>query len=82
MRNAIIKTVSQIILAWEVKNKVTVISKTVHKARIMGNMDFFDILLTDDDMTKIASLEKSEYLFGDVESLELIEYLSNNVFDI
>ncbi|WP_424555790.1 hypothetical protein [Streptococcus agalactiae] len=73
---------SQIILAWEVKNKVTVIPKTVHKARIMGNMDFFDILLTDDDMTKIASLEKSEYLFGDVESLELIEYLSNNVFDI
>ena len=54
----------------------------MHNARIMGNMDFFDILLTDDDMTKIASLEKSEYLFGDVESLELIEYLSNNVFDI
>lgn len=54
----------------------------MHKARIMGNMDFFDILLTDDDMTKIASLEKSEYLFGDVESLELIEYLSNNVFGI
>lgn len=64
------------------KNKVIVILKIVYKVCIMGNMDFFDILLIDDDMIKIVSFEKLEYLFGDVELLELIEYLLNNVFDI
>ncbi|MGK7125826.1 hypothetical protein QN324_02325 [Streptococcus agalactiae] len=56
--------------------------KNCTQSSYYGKYGLFDILLTDDDMTKIASLEKSEYLFGDVESLELIEYLSNNVFDI
>lgn len=51
------KTVGQIMLRWNVQRGVVVIPKSTHKERIEENFAIWDFSLTDDEMTKIASLD-------------------------
>lgn len=51
------KTVSQVILRWNVQRGVVVIPKSVHKERIEENFNIFDFTLTDEEMKQISSLD-------------------------
>jgi diketogulonate reductase-like aldo/keto reductase len=51
------KTVAQVILRWNVQRGVVVIPKSVHKERIEENFDIWDFSLTDEEMSKISSLD-------------------------
>lgn len=51
------KTVSQVVLRWNVQRGVVVIPKSVHKERIEENFDIWDFALTDEEMAKISALD-------------------------
>lgn len=54
------KTPAQIILRWQIQTDVIVIPKTVTPARMKENINIFDFELSDEDMEKIATLDRGE----------------------
>lgn len=48
------KTTAQIILRWHYQRGVATIPKTVHKDRMVENLDIFDFVLTDSEMEAIS----------------------------
>lgn len=59
------KSNGQVILRWLIQRGIVVIPKSVHKTRMQENFDVFDFELSDDDMKKMASLDKNESQFFD-----------------
>ncbi|WP_242368257.1 aldo/keto reductase [Lactobacillus intestinalis] len=59
------KSVGQVILRWLIQRGIIVIPKSVHDARQKENIDIFDFELSDDDMRKIAGLDKNVSQFFD-----------------
>lgn len=51
------KTVGQVLLRWGIQRGCVVIPKSTHLERIKENFDVFDFTLTDEEMTKISSLD-------------------------
>ena len=58
-------TKAQVILRWLLQRGITVIPKSVHKNRMEENINVFDFELSDDDIKKMASLDKNESQFFD-----------------
>ena len=54
------KFVAQVILRWDIQKEVVVIPGSSNPAHIKENIDIFDFELTDEEMQKIASLERNE----------------------
>lgn len=54
------KTISQIVLKWEIERGLITIPKSVHKDRIIENQNIFDFELSPDDMKAISNLNKNE----------------------
>ncbi|GGI62337.1 aldo/keto reductase [Limosilactobacillus caviae] len=59
------KSNGQVILRWLLRRGITVIPKSVHQNRMAENINVFDFELSDDDMKKMASLDKDESQFFD-----------------
>jgi len=59
------KSVGQVILRWLLQRGITVIPKSVHKERMLENIDVFDFELTAEEMQLMASLDKGESQFFD-----------------
>lgn len=59
------KSDGQVILRWLLQRGITVIPKSVHQQRMAKNIDVFDFELSDDDMRKMASLDRHESQFFD-----------------
>ena len=57
------KTTAQVILRWHIQRNTVVIPKSTHYERMVQNIDVFDFSLTDEDMAKIASLDKEQSSF-------------------
>lgn len=57
------RSVAQIVLAYLIQNGIVVIPKTIHKERMIENMDVFDIVLSQDDMCRIQTLDQGQSLF-------------------
>lgn len=51
------KSAAQVALRWNVQRGVVVIPKTVHKERMVQNMDIWDFVLSEEDMERIATLD-------------------------
>lgn len=51
------KTVGQVVLRWNVQRGVVIIPKSTHKERIEENFNIWDFTLTDEEMSKISSLD-------------------------
>lgn len=56
------KTIGQVVLRWHIQKGIVAIPKSTHKERIEENFDIFDFELSDDDMAKIAKLDKGKSL--------------------
>ena len=74
------KSNGQVILRWLLQRGITVIPKSVHKNRMEENIDVFDFELSDDDMKKMASLNKNESQFFDHRDLVTIEQIFGSSF--
>lgn len=54
------KSPAQIILRWDLQQKVITIPKSIKEYRIIANADIFDFELTNEDMDRINALNKDE----------------------
>jgi len=59
------KATGQVILRWLLQRGITVIPKSVHKERMIENMNVFDFELTAAEMQTMQSLDKQESQFFD-----------------
>ena len=57
------KSIAQVILRWLLQRHIVPLSKSVHKERMLENINIFDFELTDEDMAKITALDKKESSF-------------------
>lgn len=61
------RTISQIVLRWEVQRGLITIPKSVHKERIIENQDIFDFELSPDDMKAISELDRHQHMMPGVD---------------
>lgn len=57
------KTTAQIMLRWNIQRGVVVLPKSTHKERMIENLNVFDFVLNDEDMTKIAAMDTATSSF-------------------
>lgn len=57
------KSVAQVALRYLLQRGVVLIPKSTHIERMRQNFDIFDFMLSDEDLTAIAALDKGESLF-------------------
>lgn len=57
------KSTAQVMLRWHIQRGVVVIPKSTHYERMVENLSVFDFELTNNDMEKIAALDKMESSF-------------------
>jgi 2,5-diketo-D-gluconate reductase A len=59
------KSVAQVVLRWLVQRGVVVVQKSVRPERMRENIDVFDFELEDEEMERIAGMDRGESLFFD-----------------
>lgn len=57
------KTTAQVMLRWHIQRGVVAIPKSTHYERMKENLNVFDFMLDEEDMAKIAALDKNESSF-------------------
>jgi 2,5-diketo-D-gluconate reductase A len=69
------KSVAQVVLRWLTERNVVVIPKSVKRERMEQNFDFFDFELTDEEMSRIASMDTGESLFFSHQDPAMVEMI-------
>lgn len=57
------KSTAQVMLRWHIQRNTVVIPKSTHYERMAENFNVFDFALTDEDMNKIAALDRRQSSF-------------------
>ncbi len=70
------KSSAQVILRWLITRGIVAIPKSIHKDRMIENIDVFDFELTKDEMDQISSMDKKESSFFNHYDPASIEYLA------
>lgn len=68
------KTAAQIVLRWEIDQKISVIPKSVHAKRIAENFDVFDFALSTEEIAAIDTLERGVRGGPDPEAINTTSY--------
>jgi len=68
--------VAQIILRWLTQRGIVAIPKSIHKERMIENLNIFDFELSSEDMDAILSLDTKKSLFFDHRDPEMVKLLS------
>ncbi len=76
------KSVAQVILRWLTQRGVVAIPKSVHRERILENINIFDFHLSVEDMTAIAALDTGQSSFFDHRDPEIVEWLGNRTLNL
>lgn len=63
------KSISQIVLRWDIQMGVVTIPKSITPHRIKENSDIFDFKISDEDMAKIATLNTGERVGPDPDNI-------------
>lgn len=71
------KSVAQVVLRWLIQREVVVIPKSVRPERMAENGDVFDFALSDEEMSRIASLDAGESAFFDHRDHAMVSRLGN-----
>lgn len=58
------KTAAQIVLRWYMQRNIVAIPMTMNPEHMKQNIDIFDFVLTDDEMKKIADLDRGNGMGG------------------
>lgn len=66
-------------LRWNIQRGVVVIPKSTHIERMEENFAVFDFVLSDEDMTAIAALDKNESSFFSHQDPSMVEWFVNMV---
>lgn len=73
------KSVAQVILRWLMQRDVVALAKSVHKERMVENINIFDFSLSDEDMAMIAGIDRSESLFFSHCDPQMVEWFDATV---
>ena len=68
------KTTAQIILRWHIQRGVVVIPKSIHKTRMVENLNVFDFELEQADMNRISALDKKQSAFFSHSDPAMVEW--------
>ena len=71
------KSVAQIVLRWLIQRNVIVVQKSVRPERMRENIDVFDFELNDDEMARIAEMDRGESLFFDHRDPAMVSQFSS-----
>jgi 2,5-diketo-D-gluconate reductase A len=75
------KSVAQVVLRWLIQRDVVVVQKSVRPERMRENIEVFDFELTDDEMARIAALDRGESLFFDHHDPAMVESFAERRLD-
>lgn len=73
------KSTAQVMLRWHIQRGVVVIPKSTHYERMVENLDVFDFKLSEEDMEKIAALDKKESSFFSHYDPKVVEMFVNMI---
>ena len=73
------KTTAQVMLRWHLQRGVVVIPKSTHKERMQENFNVFDFTLSDEDMGRIAALDKAQSSFFSHQDPATVEWFAGIV---
>lgn len=73
------KTAAQVILRWDMQRNVVAIPKSTHIERMEQNFDIFDFELSEEDMEKIATLDKKQSSFFSHYDPKMVEWFAQMV---
>lgn len=73
------KTAAQVILRWDMQRNVVAIPKSTHIERMEQNLDIFDFELSEEDMAKIATLDKKQSSFFSHYDPKMVEWFAQMV---
>ena len=76
------KSVAQVILRWVSQRGIVVLSKSVHKERIVENFNVLDFELSTDDVAAIATLDTDTSSFFDHRDPERVKWLGMRELDV
>lgn len=63
------KTIPQIVLRWLLQRGIVALPKSTNNGRIEANFDVYDFVLSDADMTAIATLNKGNKMFTEFDNV-------------
>lgn len=73
------KTAAQVILRWDIQRNIVAIPKSTHIERMEQNFDIFDFELSEEDMAKIATLDKKQSSFFSHYDPKMVEWFAQMV---
>ena len=73
------KTSAQVILRWELQRGIVVIPKSTHIERMEQNFNVFDFDLSEEDMARIATLDKKQSSFFSHYDPKMVEWFAQMV---
>lgn len=73
------KTAAQVILRWDMQRNVVAIPKSTHIERMEQNFDIFNFELSEEDMAKIATLDKKQSSFFSHYDPKMVEWFAQMV---
>lgn len=76
------KSVAQVVLRWLTQRGIVAIPKSVRKERILENFNIFDFELSQEDLEKIAGLDRKESLFFSHRDPEMVKWIGTRKLDI
>ncbi len=76
------KSVARVILRWLTQRGVVVIPKSVHRERIIENLNIFDFRLSAADMGAIATLDTKQSAFFSHTDPEIVKWIGSRKLDI
>lgn len=71
------KSVAQVILRFLLEQNIVVIPKTIHKERMIENLNVFDFSLDEEDMKQIQALDEESSLFFSHQDPKLLDRFLN-----
>lgn len=69
------KSIAQVILRWLIQRDIVAIPKSVKIERMVENINIFDFELSDEDMSKIATLDKNQSSFFNHSDVAMVKWL-------
>ena len=75
------KSVAQVVLRWLIQRDVVVIPKSVRPERMAQNLDVFNFELTDEQMSRIATLDTGGSLFFDHRDPAMVSWLGGRRYN-